>query len=211
MWGKGAPVVSRLQSDFTASAVGSSLVNAGQAVVAGTTVKAIEEHKMHLMRVGGSMFEKGVTVVLREVERLNSMHIATRMAIDHFRREHPVEARRIAIGLVVVGSVVVLPAVGGLILNVVGFTTTGVAAGTLATVIQSAVYGPLTCGVFSVAQSIGATGLGVLVPFVLFGAPVLAAGVTMLLARNRTGFHPNPRASTTSTTSIPGPSSDNKL
>jgi len=42
--------------------------------------------------------------------------------------------------------------------SAVGFTTTGVAASSLAASTQSVVYGGLTTGAFSTLQSIGATG-----------------------------------------------------
>ncbi|KAF9067566.1 hypothetical protein BDP27DRAFT_1364771 [Rhodocollybia butyracea] len=71
-----------------------------------------------------------------------------------------------------VGPAVVLAA-----LNAVGFTSSGVLAGSVAAGVQSIVYGGSTGGLFSVMQCIGATG-------VVASAPVLglAAGVAGLAA-----------------------------
>jgi len=58
---------------------------------------------------------------------------------------------------VTAGSVVLIPTilVGGL--NAVGFTASGVVAGSIAAGLQSSVYGGLTTGLFSTGQSIAAT------------------------------------------------------
>jgi Interferon-induced 6-16 family len=41
---------------------------------------------------------------------------------------------------------------------ILGWTSAGVAAGSVAAAVQSTVYGGATCGLFSVLQSLGATG-----------------------------------------------------
>ncbi|KAK7043991.1 hypothetical protein VNI00_008159 [Paramarasmius palmivorus] len=60
-------------------------------------------------------------------------------------------------GLVGLGAVNLLPSVGVVTLNGLGFTSSGILGGSIATGIQSSVYGPLTSGVFSILQSAGAT------------------------------------------------------
>ncbi|KAJ3548390.1 hypothetical protein NMY22_g1283 [Coprinellus aureogranulatus] len=61
------------------------------------------------------------------------------------------------IALIVAGAAVLVPAVGILALNAIGFTSGGVAAGSLAALIQSVFYGAATGGAFSVFQMLGAT------------------------------------------------------
>jgi len=66
-----------------------------------------------------------------------------------------------------IGGVVLGALVGGVamsfgapvVLGYVGFTSSGVAAGSTAASIQSAFYGASTTGLFSAAQSVGATGV----------------------------------------------------
>ncbi|KAF5349702.1 hypothetical protein D9756_008837 [Leucocoprinus leucothites] len=59
-------------------------------------------------------------------------------------------------GLAAVGSAIALPLIGIPLLGAIGFTSAGVAGGSIAAGVQSAVYGGATGGVFSVLQSIGA-------------------------------------------------------
>ncbi|ESK86264.1 hypothetical protein Moror_16618 [Moniliophthora roreri MCA 2997] len=71
-------------------------------------------------------------------------------------------------GLMAGGAAVVLPAAGITALNAIGFTSSGVLAGSIAAGIQSVFYGGMTGGLFSLCQSIGATAVA---------APPLAIGL----------------------------------
>ncbi|KAF9067571.1 hypothetical protein BDP27DRAFT_1448995 [Rhodocollybia butyracea] len=82
-----------------------------------------------------------------------------------------------------VGPVVVLAA-----LNTVGFTSSGVLAGSAAASVQSLIYGGSTGGLFSVMQSIGATGVVASVPVLGLAAGVVglaAAGAYFIRNRSR--------------------------
>ncbi|KAI0652771.1 hypothetical protein C8Q79DRAFT_1005936 [Trametes meyenii] len=57
----------------------------------------------------------------------------------------------------VAATPVIVTAGAAIVLPVIGFTSAGVAAGSIAAGVQSAVYGGATCGVFSLLQSAGAT------------------------------------------------------
>ncbi|EEB91713.1 hypothetical protein MPER_09889 [Moniliophthora perniciosa FA553] len=81
-------------------------------------------------------------------------------------------------GLMAGGAAILLPSAAIAALNAVGFTASGVLAGSLAAGIQSVFYGGMTGGLFSLGQSIAATavmapplaiGLGI-------GALVVGAG-----------------------------------
>ncbi|KAL0063767.1 hypothetical protein AAF712_009324 [Marasmius tenuissimus] len=85
-------------------------------------------------------------------------------------------ARLASGGLIAGGSSVLLPTAGIATLNAVGFTTSGVAAGSLAAGIQSAVYGGATGGLFSICQSIGATAVIASPAGIVLGAGAVAAG-----------------------------------
>ena len=58
-----------------------------------------------------------------------------------------------------IATMVAAPVVAAALLGVIGFTTGGVAAGSIAAAVQSAVYGGATTGVFAAAQSAGAAGI----------------------------------------------------
>ena len=60
-----------------------------------------------------------------------------------------------------------------ILLTAIGFTLDGIAANSLAAAIQSMIYGGSTCGIFSIFQSVGATGSVGLVP--------AAVGVLLLI------------------------------
>ena len=60
------------------------------------------------------------------------------------------------------------------VLGVAGFTTGGVAAGSVAAAAQSAIYGGFTGGVFSLLQSAGAAGIGL-----AGNAAIAATGATV--------------------------------
>ncbi|KAJ2933269.1 hypothetical protein H1R20_g3828, partial [Candolleomyces eurysporus] len=64
-----------------------------------------------------------------------------------------------AVGLIIAGSIVLIPAVGILILNAVGFTAGGVAAGSLAALIQAVFFGAST-GALELILGGAATGIG---------------------------------------------------
>ncbi|KAF5349700.1 hypothetical protein D9756_008835 [Leucocoprinus leucothites] len=79
-----------------------------------------------------------------------------------------------------VGSVIAFPFIGIPLLSAFGFTSAGIAAGSIAAWVQSVFYGGATTGVFSVLQSIGAQAAFPLVyNFVagVFGAGVFLVGV----------------------------------
>jgi len=101
-------------------------------------------------------------------------------SLDTFRMEHPgidTAAKVAGTGLVVAGGAVLTPlvVVGGL--NALGFTAAGVASGSIAAGLQSALYGGATTGVFSVCQSIAATGA---VPAVVSFLGSVGAGAAFL-------------------------------
>lgn len=103
--------------------------------------------------------------------------------IQNFRKDYPLAATAVTVagvGLVTAGSMVLAPAilVGGL--SAVGFTESGVAAGSIAAGIQSSVYGGLTTGLFSTCQSIGATWAVGSGSAIVSGIGSLVAGATVL-------------------------------
>jgi len=59
------------------------------------------------------------------------------------------------------------------VLGMVGFTKTGVVAGSIAASVQSAVYGGATMGVFSTFQSAGVLGVGLATKVLLGAASVV--------------------------------------
>ncbi|KAH6880902.1 hypothetical protein BKA70DRAFT_1343169 [Coprinopsis sp. MPI-PUGE-AT-0042] len=66
-------------------------------------------------------------------------------------------ARALSGAAIITGGALLAPAVAVGALGAVGFTAGGVAAGSLAAAVQSAVWGATTGGVFSALQAAGAT------------------------------------------------------
>ncbi|TFK23716.1 hypothetical protein FA15DRAFT_670184 [Coprinopsis marcescibilis] len=95
--------------------------------------------------------------IISEEEKETGPMDKAKDAIAQFRKDHPHIAASASAGLVVGGSVVLIPALGILALNAIGFTAGGVAAGSFAAALQSIFYGSATTGLFSLLQSIGAT------------------------------------------------------
>ncbi|TFK24328.1 hypothetical protein FA15DRAFT_619484 [Coprinopsis marcescibilis] len=97
--------------------------------------------------------------------------------ISIFRRNHPYLLASMSTGLVVAGGAVLAPAAGILALNTLGFTALGVEAGSIAAILQSAIYGGGTTGIFSIFQSIGATAVLPNAGGLIASASALTAGV----------------------------------
>ncbi|CAK5263808.1 unnamed protein product [Mycena citricolor] len=97
-------------------------------------------------------------------------------AIQELRDNHPFLAGAAALGLVAVGGAVVVPAVLVGTLNILGFTATGVAAGSAAAWIQSVAYGAAvgSGSAFAWAQSAAMGGI------VVATAPVQALTAGMM-------------------------------
>ncbi|KAL0573364.1 hypothetical protein V5O48_008583 [Marasmius crinis-equi] len=97
-------------------------------------------------------------------------------------RKNKLLARMAGGGLIAGGSSVLLPTAGIATLNAVGFTSSGVAAGSLAAGIQSLVYGGATTGLFSVCQSIGATAVLASPVGIVLATGAVAAGAGCFVA-----------------------------
>ncbi|KAJ7473263.1 hypothetical protein FB451DRAFT_1248871 [Mycena latifolia] len=82
---------------------------------------------------------------------------------NRFRREHPYAAAAAGLGMVAVGGITVGPAILVGTLNLLGFSASGVVAGSIAAGIQSAVYGGAVASgsLFAMAQSATMGGMAV--------------------------------------------------
>ncbi|KAK7043978.1 hypothetical protein VNI00_008146 [Paramarasmius palmivorus] len=87
-------------------------------------------------------------------------------------------------GLIAGGAIAVLPSAGIAALNAIGFTSSGVLAGSVAAGIQSMFYGGFTGGLFSVCQSIGATAVMASPAVILLGLGAAAVGAASLLSKD---------------------------
>ncbi|KAF9527878.1 hypothetical protein CPB83DRAFT_855350 [Crepidotus variabilis] len=110
--------------------------------------------------------------ILKEV----LIELNTLSAFAQFQEEYPTATKIAKTGLVVAGATALTPVVviGGL--NALGFTAAGVAGGSIAAGLQSAVYGGATTGIFSLCQGMAATGA---VPAAISAVTSLAAGASM--------------------------------
>ncbi|KAK1235619.1 hypothetical protein PQX77_001151 [Marasmius sp. AFHP31] len=89
--------------------------------------------------------------------------------------------------LIAGGSSILLPNAGVATLNAVGFTSSGVAAGSPAAAVQSAVWGGATGGLFSICQSIGATAVLASPVGMVFGTGAVVAGAGYFAWGRRNG------------------------
>ncbi|KAJ7598135.1 hypothetical protein C8J56DRAFT_161533 [Mycena floridula] len=125
------------------------------------TSQQLQDLTNRLVRGGGTVRLAKIMEITEAVGRVVSAEYL-RNAIELVKRNI---AALISTGMVVAGSAMLLPALAILALNAVGFTLSGVAAGSLAAAIQSLFYGASTTGLFSILQSLGATAV--------IGSPVL--------------------------------------
>ncbi|KAF8171642.1 hypothetical protein BJ912DRAFT_1066058 [Pholiota molesta] len=75
------------------------------------------------------------------------------------------------------GLAVLLPSLALVVVNALGFTSSGVLLGSLAAALQSSVYGAFTGGAFSVLQSFAATAVVASPAVLAIGSILLAGGV----------------------------------
>lgn len=119
---------------------------------------------------------------------------AAKDKMAQFKRDHPHIAASASVGLAVGGGIVLIPALGILALNAIGFTAGGVAAGmlfkqhrrlwlillfagSLAAALQSIFYGGATTGLFSIFQSLGATAVLPAAGTVIASASAVGTGI----------------------------------
>ncbi|KAF8168550.1 hypothetical protein B0H34DRAFT_670694 [Crassisporium funariophilum] len=107
-----------------------------------------------------------------------------------FRESHPKVALASAVagaGLIIAGSTVLIPAAAVASLNAVGFTASGVAAGSVASAAQSTFWGASTGGLFSTFQAVGATSVASSTGTILSSiAAVVGGGATLAASRGTT-------------------------
>ncbi|KAK7462176.1 hypothetical protein VKT23_007780 [Stygiomarasmius scandens] len=90
--------------------------------------------------------------------------------------------------LMTVGSTMTLPSIGLAAVNAAGFTSAGVAPGSVATIVQPVVYGAYTTGTFSALQSVGATAVMASPAVLGIGATlVVIGGVTYIVTKVKEG------------------------
>ncbi|KAF9780103.1 hypothetical protein BJ322DRAFT_1084565 [Thelephora terrestris] len=103
-----------------------------------------------------------------------------------FRSKHPYATAALAVTLIGVGTAVVIPAMTIGILGVIGFGPAGVAGGSFAAFLQSAICGGATGGAFSVFQSLGATMVAPSLISTFAGVGTAAAGTWLGLTSSIT-------------------------
>ncbi|KAF9265523.1 hypothetical protein L218DRAFT_942878 [Marasmius fiardii PR-910] len=150
---------------------------------------ALEECKEKEEEVGWDDFKESMLLLEATIKAQSSEPQAIRNGLSN----NKLITRIIGDGLVASGSSVVLPAAGIATLNAVGFTSSGVAAGSLAAGIQSVLYGGATSGAFSALQSIGATAVMASPVALVLGAGALTVGIgCKLVAARSTGNDETP-------------------
>ncbi|KAG7092613.1 hypothetical protein E1B28_008956 [Marasmius oreades] len=131
---------------------------------------------------------------LKLLEAQNRVQSSDPQATSNSSLNNKLTTKIIGQGLVAGGSSVVLPTVGIATLNAVGFTSSGVAAGSLAAGIQSVIYGGATGGVFSALQSIGATAVMAPPVAIALGVGAITAGCVMAVRGRRNDENATPEA-----------------
>ncbi|KAJ3548394.1 hypothetical protein NMY22_g1284 [Coprinellus aureogranulatus] len=143
-------------------------------------------------------------VVMAEKEK--SPLDKTKDALEKLRSEHPYVFASAGSALMISGSFVIVPALGILALNAIGFTAAGVAGGSLAAFIQSVFYRGATAGLFSILQSAGATAVLPATGAIAGGVSAVGAGIASLVyGSGGNSSDGTPSSSSTSADSPPPP------
>jgi len=103
-----------------------------------------------------------------------------------FYKKHPKSTKIAGVALGLTGGVLLAPLAAAGLLTAVGFTSAGVAAGSIAASIQSIVYGGATGGLFSLLQSAGATMVLPSVGTVLTGVATTGVGIAAVTSESAT-------------------------
>ncbi|RXW20924.1 hypothetical protein EST38_g4944 [Candolleomyces aberdarensis] len=160
--------------------------------IQGDLAHVMEERQLRYLEKSGNLywrweeFKDDIRRVVLEAEKIMEEEAATpldktKAAFERFRVEHPYIFASAGAGLMVGGSLVIIPALGILALNAIGFTSTGVAGGSFAALIQSIFYRGATAGLFSILQSAGATAVMPAAGAIAGASSAIGAGVASLL------------------------------
>ncbi|KAJ6467516.1 hypothetical protein C8R47DRAFT_813418 [Mycena vitilis] len=117
--------------------------------------------------------------------------------VARLRQDHPVATAAAGIGLITLGGITVGPAVLVGTLNLLGFSASGIVSGSIAAMIQSAVYGGYVASgsAFALAQSAAAGGIVVAsVPVQAACASAMGLGAWLGFGRNRPADGSDPGA-----------------
>lgn len=132
----------------------------------------------------------------------------TKDALEKLRSEHPYIFASAGSALMIGGSFVIIPALGILALNAIGFTAAGVAGGSIAAFVQSVFYRGATAGLFSILQSAGATAVLPATGAIAGGVSAVGAGLASLVyggSRPNTNSSGSARRSSSSDGDVPPP------
>ncbi|KAJ2912403.1 hypothetical protein MD484_g8010, partial [Candolleomyces efflorescens] len=164
--------------------------------IQGDLAHAMEERQLRYLEKSGNPywgwdeFKDDIRRVILEAEKIVNAVMAdkpatpldkTKAAFENLRAEHPYIFASAGAGLMIGGSFVIIPALGVLALNAIGFTSAGVAGGSFAAVIQSIFYRGATAGLFSMLQSAGATAVMPAVGSIVGATSAIGAGVASLV------------------------------
>ncbi|KAF8168549.1 hypothetical protein B0H34DRAFT_793131 [Crassisporium funariophilum] len=132
----------------------------------------------------------------------------SRTGMQTFREDFPAVSTAATVagaGLVVAGGAVLVPAIAIAGLNAFGFTAAGVAGGSAAAGLQSAVFGGFTTGLFSLCQSIGATSVVASAGSIISAIGITAGGATIIAASQAEDDDPDPSGQDGPSSNAPPP------
>ncbi|TEB29244.1 hypothetical protein FA13DRAFT_1815388 [Coprinellus micaceus] len=152
----------------------------------------MEERRVRYLQESGDLywewndFKDDIRRVIVEAEKIMAEKEKTPLdkakdGLEKLRSEHPYIFASAGSALMISGSFVIIPMLGILALNAIGFTATGVAAGSFAAFVQSIFYRGATAGIFSVLQSMGATAVLPATGAIAGGMSAVGAGIASLV------------------------------
>lgn len=170
--------------------------------IQGDLAHVMEERRARYLEESGDNywrwedFKDDIRRVIVEAEKIMAEREATpldktKAAFARMRQEHPYIFASAGSALMISGSVVLIPALGILALNAIGFTSAGVAGGSLAAFVQSMFYRGATAGLFSMLQSAGATAVMPAAGLLASATSAVGAGVASMFYGSRGGSTPD--------------------
>jgi len=136
---------------------------AAMGLIAGDLQPVMDERRVKFLEQSGEDFwqwedfKDDIRRVVLEAEKIIAEPQAgggLKDSMTQFRQDHPYIVASASAGLVIGGSLMIIPALGLVAMNAIGFVTGGVIGSSIASVLRSVAYGGAASGAWNVIKSI---------------------------------------------------------